>query len=68
MYEVALKVHGKKEHIGQNLNVKIVERLLKLVEKIKFYMKAKHVLQACFNGNLCGNKVDSARMMNIHKK
>ena len=40
---LALNVHGKTEHIGRNLNVKIVTRLLILVKIMKFLMIAKHI-------------------------
>ena len=40
---LALNIHGKTEHIGRNLNVKIVTRLLILVKLMKFHMRAKHI-------------------------
>merc|ERR1712240_447624 len=43
---LALNIHGKMEHIGRNLNVKIVTRLLILVKLMKFHMRAKHIRPA----------------------
>jgi len=43
---LALNIHGKTEHIGRNLNVKIVTRLLILVKIMKFHMRAKHIRPA----------------------
>ena len=43
---LVLNIHGKTEHIGRNLNVKIVTRLLILVKIMKFNMRAKHIRPA----------------------
>ena len=41
----ALNLHGKSEYISPDINVKIVKRMLKLVKKLKFHIKEKHVRQ-----------------------